>query len=193
MDHLPVLDYALGLLREVVGSLDDSLADAPTNCAPWTVRRLASHALNNQLLWAGLVTGQQLVTTEVAMGAVAIDGDLGPFAAEVTARASELWRTEGILEATHETPFGPLPGSAVIDFAVIDAAAHAWDLSDSVGHPVEFGPSWIPVARRRRGGDVHRRRPGAPSHQGAHRASGRSDGHGTLDVRGRANHPPLIG
>ncbi len=54
------------------------LADAPTNCAPWTVRRLASHALNNQLLWAGLVTGQQLVTTEVAMGAVAIDGDLGP-------------------------------------------------------------------------------------------------------------------
>ena len=145
MDHLPVLDYALGLLREVVGSLDDSLADAPTNCAPWTVRRLASHALNNQLLWAGLVTGQQLVTTEVAMGAVAIDGDLGPVAAEVTARASELWRTEGILEATHETPFGPLPGSAVIDFAVIDAAAHAWDLSDSLGRPVEFGPSWIPV------------------------------------------------
>jgi len=145
MDRLPALDYALALLREVVDSLDDSLTDAPTNCPPWTVRRLASHALNNQLLWAGLVTGQQLMTTEVAMGAVAIDGDLGPAAAEATSRASALWRTEGILEATHQTPFGALPGSAVIDFAIIDAAAHAWDLSDSVGRPVEFDPSRIPV------------------------------------------------
>jgi len=145
MDREPVLDYALALLKQVVGSLDDSLMDAPTNCPPWTVRRLASHALNNQLLWAGLVTGQQLVTTEVAMGAVAIDGDLSPAAAEVTSRASALWRTEGILEATHQTPFGALPGSAVIDFAIIDAAAHAWDLSDSVGRPVEFDPSWIPA------------------------------------------------
>ena len=29
------------------------------------------------------------------MGAVAIDGDLGPVAADVTARASALWRTDG--------------------------------------------------------------------------------------------------
>ena len=56
----------------------------PTNCEPWTVRRLASHALNNQLVWAGLVTGQQLVPVEDAMGAVPIDGDLEPVAADVT-------------------------------------------------------------------------------------------------------------
>ena len=61
--------------------------DATTNCEPWTVRRLASHALNNQLVWAGLVTGQQLVPVEDAMGAVPIDGDLEPVAVDVTARA----------------------------------------------------------------------------------------------------------
>ena len=91
--------------------------DGPTNCEPWTVRRLASHALNNQLVWAGLVTGQQLVAVEDAMGAVPIDGDLGPVAADVTARAMALWRTDGILDAMHATPFGELPGSVVIDFA----------------------------------------------------------------------------
>ena len=145
MDRLPVLDYTLALLRDVVGDLDDSLTEEPTNCPPWTVRRLASHVLNNQLLWAGLVTGQELVTTEVAMGAVPMDGDLGPIADEVASQASALWRTDGVLEAIHRTPFGPLPGSVVIDFAIIDAAAHAWDLSDSVGRPVEFEASWVPA------------------------------------------------
>jgi uncharacterized protein (TIGR03086 family) len=119
--------------------------DRPSNCDPWTVRRLASHALNNQLLWADLVTGQQLVTVEVALGAVPIDGDLVPVAADVSARAMELWRTDGILDAVHATPFGELPGSVVIDFAIIDAAAHAWDLSASLGRPIEFDATQLPA------------------------------------------------
>jgi len=145
VDRLHALDYALGQLGQVVGDLDESVMEAPTNCAPWSVRRLASHALNNQLLWAGLVTGQQLVARADALDAVPIPGDLEPVAADVTGRVLALWRSDGILDATHETPFGPLPGSVVIDFAIIDAAAHAWDLSASLGHPVEFDPSAIPV------------------------------------------------
>ena len=58
-----------------------------SNCAPWTVRRLASHTLNNQLLWAGLVTGEQLVSPEETMGAVAYDGDLAAYADDVARRA----------------------------------------------------------------------------------------------------------
>jgi uncharacterized protein (TIGR03086 family) len=145
VDRLHALDYALGELRHAVATLDDSAMDAPTNCAPWTVRRLASHALNNQLVWAGLVAGQHLVAVEDAMGAVPIDGDLEPVAADVTMRAMALWRTDGILDATHATPFGELPGSVVIDFAIIDAAAHAWDLSTSVGRSLEFDPAEIVV------------------------------------------------
>jgi len=143
VDHLDTLDYALGELREVITALDESVMDRPTNCDPWTVRRLASHALNNQLVWAGLVTGQQLVSVEDALGAVPIEGDLGPAAADVTARAMELWRTQGILEAVHTTPFGDAPGSVVIDFALIDAAAHAWDLATSVDRAFEFDPAHI--------------------------------------------------
>src|ERR1700710_1279449 len=105
MDRLHTLEYALGELRHVIGTLDDTVMDGATNCEPWTVRRLASHALNNQLVWAGLVTGQQLVTVEDAMGAVPIDGDLGPVAIDVAARAMALWRTDGILDAVHMTPF----------------------------------------------------------------------------------------
>ncbi len=145
MDRLQTLDYALEELRRVVGSLDESVMDGPTNCEPWTVRRLASHALNNQLVWAGLVTGQELVAVADAMGAVPIQGELGPVATDVAASAMELWRSDGVLEAVHATPFGELPGQVVIDFAIIDAAVHAWDLSASLGRRLEFDAAHISV------------------------------------------------
>jgi uncharacterized protein (TIGR03086 family) len=145
VDRLHTLDYGLSELRDVVEGLDDSVMDGPTNCEPWSVRRLASHALNNQLVWAGLVTGQRLVAVEDAMGGVAITGDLASVAVDVTTRAMALWRTDGILGAMHPTPFGELPGSMVIDFAIIDAAAHSWDLSTSLGHRLEFDPAQVPA------------------------------------------------
>ena len=51
------------------------------------------------------------------------------------------------MTAQHETPFGVLPGAVVVNFAVIDAAAHAWDLSASLGRAIEFPPDTIPLMR----------------------------------------------
>jgi len=145
MDQMATLDFALNELRKGVGSLEESEMDGDTNCDPWTVRRLASHALNNQLFWGGLVTGQQTVTLEQVMGAVPVGGDLGAFADDVAERSMAMWGTDGVLTAAHVTPFGELPGSVVINFATIDALCHAWDLSMSVGRPIEFAPESIPA------------------------------------------------
>lgn len=144
MDHLTLLEQAEGHLNRVIAGLDEAEMNGFTNCPPWTVRRLASHALKNQLFWSGTVTGQQLIPQEEAMAAVAYDQALAPVAAEVTSRVVELWRRDGVLTAKHETPFGVLPGAVVLDFAIIDAAAHAWDLSTSVGRPIEFPAETIP-------------------------------------------------
>jgi uncharacterized protein (TIGR03086 family) len=144
MDQLATLEYAVEELRRTVATLGDDHMDAVTNCDPWTVRRLASHALNNQLLWGGLVTGQQLVSMEDAMGAVPYEGDLAAFADDVAERATAMWRTPGVLDAIWATPFGELPGSVVVTFPTIDAIAHAWDLSASVGRAIEFEPRAIP-------------------------------------------------
>ncbi len=145
MDQVRTLELALGELSRVVVALDDSQLDTVTNCDPWTVRRLASHAVNNQLLWAGMVTGEETVSAEVTMGAVPFEGDLGPFAEDAARRALAMWSTNGVLERTHVTPFGELPGSVVINFPTVDALAHAWDLSASVGDPIEFPPEAIPA------------------------------------------------
>lgn len=145
MDQMATLEYAMGELHREVAALDDSELDVVTNCAPWTVRRLASHALNNQLLWAGLATGEQTVTVEETMGAVPYDGDLATYADEVAERSLGMWATPGVLAAVHATPFGELRGSVVINFATMDALCHAWDLSASLGRPLEFPPETIPA------------------------------------------------
>jgi uncharacterized protein (TIGR03086 family) len=145
MDQLRMLEFAMGELHREVAALDDSELDVVTNCAPWTIRRLASHALNNQLLWAGLVTGEATVTVEDTMGAVPYDGDLATYADEVAKLSLAMWATPGVLTAVHATPFGELPGTVVINFSIIDALCHAWDLSASLGRPLEFPPELIPA------------------------------------------------
>src|SRR4051812_8135919 len=142
---MATLAFAVNELREQVVALHDPQMEVVSNCEPWTVRRLASHALNNQLLWGGVVTGEEPVSVEETMGAVPYEGDLARFADEVTERSLAMWRTDGVLEASHVTPFGELPGSVVINFATVDALCHAWDLSMSVGRPIEFAPESIPA------------------------------------------------
>ena len=145
MDQRETLEFAIGELQREVANLDHSELDIVSNCEPWTVRRLASHALNNQLLWAGLVTGEHLVTVEDTMGAVAYDGDLATYADTVAERSLAMWATPGVLDAVHATPFGELPGSVVINFPTIDALCHAWDLSASLGRRLEWPPESIPA------------------------------------------------
>jgi uncharacterized protein (TIGR03086 family) len=144
MDDLTLLTGTEHELNRVIATLEDGEMDVVSNCSPWTVRHLASHALKNQLFWAGLVTGQDLMAQDEAMAAVPYPGELAPIAAEVTERVTRLWHTEGVLEAHHATPFGELPGAVVVNFAIVDAAAHAWDLSASLGRAIEFPSEWIP-------------------------------------------------
>jgi len=110
MDQMATLEVAIGELHREVAALNDLELDTLTNCEPWTVRQLASHALNNQLVCAGLVTGQETVTVEDTMGAVPYDGDLATYADEVAERSLAPWGTPGVLTAVHATPFGELPG-----------------------------------------------------------------------------------
>ncbi|MGZ4735298.1 MAG: TIGR03086 family metal-binding protein [Acidimicrobiia bacterium] len=145
MTQIETLEFALDQLTAVVASLDGSQMDTATNCEPWTVRQLVSHAVNNQLFWAGMVTGEEIVSVEDTMSAVPYEGDLAPVAQDAAARSLVMWSSEGVLGSTHATPFGDLPGSMVINFPTVDALVHSWDLSASVGDAIEFAPAMIPT------------------------------------------------
>jgi hypothetical protein len=72
MDQMATLEFAIGELHREVAALEDSQLDIVTNCEPWMVSRLASHALNNQLLWAGLVP-QSIPTLTALVDATCTD------------------------------------------------------------------------------------------------------------------------
>jgi uncharacterized protein (TIGR03086 family) len=78
-------------------------------------------------------------------GAVPYEGDLTPISNDAIDRSLATWGADGVLDATHTTPFGELPGSAVINFVIIDALAHAWDISTALGRPIEFPAEAIPA------------------------------------------------
>ena len=94
MDQLATLEYALEELRGVVARLDDAHMDMVTNCEPWTVRRLASHALNNQLVWAWSRAGSSC-RPRTRLGAVPIAGNLIPVADQIVERALAIWGADG--------------------------------------------------------------------------------------------------
>ena len=145
MDQIATLEFAQGALRGQVAALEEDQMREISNCEPWTIRQLASHTLNNQLFWGGLVTGEAIVSFEQTMGAVPYEGDIARFAIEAVERSLAMWRTDGALEAILDTPFGELPGAVVINFPTIDALCHAWDLAASVGKPIEFPDEMLPA------------------------------------------------
>ena len=83
-----------------------------------------------------------------------------------------LWRGDGVMDALHVTPFGEAPGHVVINFATVDAIIHAWDLSASVGRPIEFSPDALTSLTAVVDGDLHRPRAPRGADQGSHRAAG---------------------
>src|SRR4051794_27950720 len=114
-DPVATLEFGLRVLQDQIVVLQDEQMEIVSNCEPWTVRRLASHALNNQLFWGSTVTGAQTVSFEATMGAEPYRGDLAQFAGEVARRAHDMWSTDGVLDSNHVTPLGELPGSVVIN------------------------------------------------------------------------------
>ena len=143
MDQLATLEFAVNELRRVIAALDDSEMDTPTCCQPWTVRQLASHALNSQLLWVGLLTGEETVSVEDTMCGVPYEGDLVSIADDAATRALATWGADGVLQGMHSTPLGEAPGTTFINFPTIDAFAHSWDISTALGRPIEFAPEAI--------------------------------------------------
>ena len=192
MDQLATLEFALNELRRVVAGLDETQMDTVTNCEPWTVRRLASHALNNQLLWAGIATGRHTVSADDTMGAVPYEGDLTTFADDAADRALAMWRTEGVLEGMHATPVrraARFDGDRFSDHRRAGACMGPLDDRGSAGRvPARDDPGDLAGVR----GDLHRRGPRHWSDSSPHRTSRRGDGHRTVDGRIRPNGSPLV-
>ncbi len=101
----------------------------PTPCPDWDVRALLAHVV---AATDGLVAMLHDQTPDWGKDAL---GDDPAAAVRGSVEASlAAWAEPGAVD----TPSNQMPGMRVVDFAMGDAVAHAWDLASALGRPLDL-------------------------------------------------------
>jgi uncharacterized protein (TIGR03086 family) len=102
----------------------------PTPCPDWNVRQLVNHIVAGNLRFAALVSGRPVA----------------PDASDDPAKAFHLaaialrdgFAQPGALELSYQSPFGELPGPALIHLRIGEMLTHGWDLARATGQRAEL-------------------------------------------------------
>lgn len=119
---------ALGRTTPVVTGLMNGLTpddrERPTPCDQWNVHELIEHMCEGGQMIAGGLRGQ--APPEEPPDLLA-DGPVAGW--NETAAALDAVATPEILAATHDMPFGEVPGEIALSIITADLLVHAWDLA----------------------------------------------------------------
>ena len=124
--------------------------DAPSACAPWTLRDVAGHVIWGQEQMRCWATGQPYGVTAGAPGAphpgALAGGD--PVTTWRAARAASVeCLTEEALGRTVSLPgLGERPLSAIVALLITDHLAHTWDIGHAIGLDMRVDPELVPVS-----------------------------------------------
>lgn len=128
MDATTALDRTDAIMTDLIANLSSDDRERSTPCDQWTVHDLLAHMCSGGHMVAGGLQGE-------APPADAADhlAD-GPAAGWVgTVAHMRAAATPEALAATHQMPFGEVPGEMAMSVIVADQATHAWDLARATG------------------------------------------------------------
>ncbi len=151
MDATPI-DQLASTLRtggQLVAAVGDEHWTQPTPCSGWTVRDLVNHMVVGNLLFTGILRGEQAPSAEEMVRLRRSDrlGD-DPLAAFRDAADGLLaaFGQPGVLERTFPLPVGPAPGIAALHLRIVESLVHAWDLARATGQPTPFSDDIVEPA-----------------------------------------------
>lgn len=135
MDHIDILERALGATGDVVHGITPDQHAAPTPCGEWTVRDVLNHLVGGVGSYAKAAAGEPVGNFNPLAKAPELVGD-DPAAAydDVARRCAEAWRGRGGVEGEMKL-WGPRPSPALFvwQIAVGDVLIHGWDLATATG------------------------------------------------------------
>ena len=140
MDETDVLRAGADEVRRLVRDLAPEDLARPTPCPDWDVRALLAHVVTGQEGLVAVLRGEQPDWSRDALG-----DDPAAAVEQALDGVLEAWRQPGAVE----TPSQQLPGMRVVDFALADALAHAWDLGAALGRPPAFPDDVVRLAWER--------------------------------------------
>lgn len=128
MDATTAMQQTHELVSGLVDQLTPDHREMSTPCDQWTVHDLLGHMCGGAHMVAGGLQGQAPPESPPDFLA---DGPVKGWqqAAEHLAAAS----TPEALTATHEMPFGEVPGAMALSVITADHITHAWDLAQATG------------------------------------------------------------
>lgn len=129
MSELEVLQAGYARTNALVEGLAPGDLARPTPCSEWTVRDLLVHVVAATDGLVNVVQGR-----EADWGKDALGEDPAAAVRASTAAALAAWSEPGATTRPSEQ----MPGMRVVDFALGDAVAHAWDLAAALGQPREL-------------------------------------------------------
>ncbi|MBK3564087.1 TIGR03086 family metal-binding protein, partial [Streptomyces sp. MBT62] len=140
-------EQAAALIRTV---RPEQLA-GPTPCTEFDVRTLLSHIVGGTLRIATIGEGGDGMAVHPFVDGVADEG--WPAAYEkARVRVLNAWADDTRLDAPVRVPWGEAPGRAALSGYLMENVTHTWDLSESLGHPLELDPELaefaLTIARR---------------------------------------------
>lgn len=123
------LTRALNATGRLITAIREDQWSTPTPCADWTVRDVVDHLVVGNLIVAALLVGQAPPDRDTDY--LGDDAVAAYHHAATAVRAA--FDHPGALERTYPGPFGPTPGSALLDRRIADTLVHGWDLAQAAG------------------------------------------------------------
>jgi uncharacterized protein (TIGR03086 family) len=137
--HARSLDHA----RRAVGGVGADRWDAPSDCAPWTVRELVNHVVTGNYWAAELGSG-----LSIEQVGDRLDGDVlgrAPLAVydDSSLLAAAVFRAPGAMDRPCAVSYGPVPGSVYCGHRFLDVLIHGWDVATSTGQDTTLDPDLV--------------------------------------------------
>jgi uncharacterized protein (TIGR03086 family) len=137
--HARSLDHA----RRAVAGVGTERWDAPSDCAPWTVRELVNHVVTGNYWAAELGSG-----LSIEQVGDRLDGDVlgrAPLAVydDSSLLAAAVFRAPGAMDRPCAVSYGPVPGSVYCGHRFLDVLIHGWDVATSTGQDTTLDPDLV--------------------------------------------------
>jgi uncharacterized protein (TIGR03086 family) len=139
IDPRPFYTRATEQAAALIKTVRPDQLDSPTPCTEFDVRALLGHIVGGTRRIAVVGEGGDGLAVRPVADGVPDDGWIAAYE-EVRARVLEAWEGDERLEAPVRVPWGEVPGRAALSGYVMELVTHTWDLSESLGRPVELDP-----------------------------------------------------
>ncbi len=137
-DELSFLQRAVNATADLISHIDPDRWQAATPCEEMDVTALVAHLVSGLEGFAEVPTTSDWATAappeeqrlEVDEAAAAYERAGGLMSAA--------WSAPGVIERSYPMPWGETPGSALVEFMIIEQVVHGWDLERATGRSARF-------------------------------------------------------